>query len=85
MDVILANIAVWGLLFALLNLFIVVEKYLRDPDKPQAMKFLVAIGAVVLVSYAFAIAVLVCSCCLAGRKRCLRNKGHFPVPTLPKP
>ena len=58
MDVILANIAVWGLLFALLNLFIVVEKYLRDPDKPQAMKFVVAIGAVVLVSYAFAIAVL---------------------------
>ena len=58
MDVILANIAVWGLFFALLNLFIVVEKYLRDPDKPQAMKFVVAIGAVVLVSYAFAIAVL---------------------------
>ena len=58
MDVILANIAVWGLLFALLNLFIAVEKYLQDPSKPQAMKFMVAIGAAVLVSYAFAIAVL---------------------------
>ena len=41
--------------FALLNLFITVDKVLRDPDQPKFTKRLVIVGAAILVSYAFVI------------------------------
>ena len=51
----LSHIAVWGLLFALLNLFISVDKHLRDSDQPAYSKIAVAIIAAILVGYAFEI------------------------------
>lgn len=51
----LSHIAVWGLLFALLNLFISVDKHLRDSDQPAYSKIVVAIIAAILVGYAFEI------------------------------
>lgn len=55
MDVILANIAVWGLGFALLNLVITAEKYLRDPDSPKPIRITVIVGTAILALYAFGI------------------------------
>ena len=55
MDAILANIAVWGLGFALLNLFITVDKNLRDPDKPMPVKIAVIVGGLILLFYAVGI------------------------------
>ena len=66
MTVILANIAVWGLLFAVLNLIVATEKHLRDPDKPRPIKVVVIVGAVILLSYAFAIGGLAVGLLLGG-------------------
>ncbi len=55
MDAILAQVAAWGLGFALLNLLITVDKILRDPDQPKFTKRLVIAGAAILMSYAFVI------------------------------
>ena len=57
MDVILANVAVWGLGFALLNLLLTVDKAVRDPSRSKPIKFGVAVGAAILVVYALAIGV----------------------------
>ena len=57
MDVILANVAVWGLGFALLNLLLTVDKVLRDPGRSKPIKFGVAVGAAILVVYALSIGV----------------------------
>ena len=57
MDVILANVAVWGLGFALLNLLLTVDKTMRDPNRSKPIKFGLAIGAAILVAYALAIGV----------------------------
>ena len=51
----LSHIAVWGLMFGLLNLFISVDKYLRDSDQPAYSKIAVAIVAAILAGYAFEI------------------------------
>ena len=55
MDVILANVAVWGLGFALLNLVITTEKQLRDPNRSKPIKIVVAVGTAVLMLYAIGI------------------------------
>ena len=55
MDTILANVAVWGLGFALLNLLLTVDKTVRDPGRSKPIKFGVAVGATILVVYALAI------------------------------
>lgn len=57
MDVILANVAVWGLGFALLNLLLTVDKALRDPGRSKPIKLGVAVGAAILVVYALVIGV----------------------------
>ncbi len=56
---ILPHIAIWGLVFAALNLFITVEKHLRDSSKSAYSKIVVAVIATVLVAYAFGIGVFV--------------------------
>lgn len=51
----LSPIAVWGLGFALLSLFVIVDKHLRDSDQPAYSKIVVAIIAAILAGYAFEI------------------------------
>ena len=58
MEVILSNIAVWGLGFALLNLLITADKHLRDDGTPKAIKIVVIVGAAILLAYALVIGVL---------------------------
>ena len=55
LEVVLTNIAVWGLLFAALNLVVTTDKHLRDPDKPRAIRVVIIVGAVTLLAYALAI------------------------------
>lgn len=57
MDVILSNIAVWGLGFALLNLVITAQKHLRDTNTPKPIRIVVIVGTAILVAYALAIGV----------------------------
>ena len=57
MDVILANVAVWGLGFALLNLLLTVDNTVRDPGRSKPIKFGVVVGAAILVAYALTIGV----------------------------
>ena len=61
MESILANIAAWGLGFALLSLFITVDKNLRDPGRPKSTKMGILVGAIILASYAFGIGVFAVS------------------------
>lgn len=55
MEIILANVAVWGLGFALLNLAIIIDQVLRDPERPKPLKIAVIIGGAFLISYALGI------------------------------
>ena len=55
MDVILSNIAVWGLGFALLNLLIAADKHLRDDNTPKPIRVVVIVGTAILVAYALVI------------------------------
>ena len=57
MDLILANIAVWGLGFALLNLVITAVKFIRDANAPKSIRIVVIIGTAMLFAYALAIGV----------------------------
>ena len=57
MDIILSNIAVWGLGFALLNLLITADKHLRDAATPKPIRIVVIVGAAILVAYALVIGV----------------------------
>ena len=66
MDTILANVAVWGLGFALLNLLITIDRVARDAAMPKATKAAVIIGGAVLVAYAFGIGAFALSLLLGG-------------------
>ena len=55
LDPILPHIALWGLLFAVLNLHLILQKHLRDPAFPIYSKVAVIIFAGVLAGYALAI------------------------------
>ena len=57
MDIILSNIAVWGLGFALLNLLITADKHLRDDETPKPIRIVVIVGTAILVAYALVIGV----------------------------
>ena len=59
LESILPYIAGWGLVFALLNLFITVEKHLRDSSKTTRSKIVVVIITAILIGYATAIGVMV--------------------------
>lgn len=58
LESVLPHIALWGLVFALLNLYVTVDKQLRDSSKTPRSKVAVIIIAVILVGYAVAIGVL---------------------------
>lgn len=58
LEEILPYIAVWGLVFAVLNLYLTTEKHLRDSDKPEYVKVVVATFAIVLFAFAIAIAIM---------------------------
>ena len=58
MEVILSNIAVWGLGFALLNLLITADKHLRGDDTPKPIKIVAIVGTAILLAYALVIGVL---------------------------
>ncbi len=66
MESILAKIAAWGLGFALLILFITVDKNLRDTGKPKSTKTGIPVGAITLASYAFGIGVFAVSVLFGG-------------------
>ena len=55
LDPILPHIALWGLLFAVLNLYLILEKHLRDPALPTCSKAAVIAFACSLALYALAI------------------------------
>ena len=55
MDAILGHIALWGLLFALLNLYLILERQLQDPKLPIYSKVVVIVFAGLLVGYAIGI------------------------------
>lgn len=55
LDPILPHIALWGLLFAMLNLYLILEKRLRDADLPTYNKVTVIVFAGLLVGYAIGI------------------------------
>ena len=52
MDLILANIAIWGLGFALLNLVITGVKFMRDTNAPKSIRIVVIVGTAMLFAYA---------------------------------
>lgn len=66
METILANVAVWGLGFALLNLVVTLNRALRDPELHKSIKVVVIIGGAVLVTYAFGIGAFALSLLLDG-------------------
>ena len=55
LDPILPHIALWGLLFAMLNLYLILEKRLRDPELPTYGKIAVIVFAGLLVGYAIGV------------------------------
>ena len=55
LDPILPHIALWGLLFAVLNLYLILEKRLRDPGLPTYGKIVVIVFAGLLAGYALGI------------------------------
>ena len=55
LDPILPHIALWGLLFAVLNLYLILEKHLRNPTLPTYSKAAVIAFACLLALYALAI------------------------------
>lgn len=75
METILANVAVWGLGFALLNLIITVDRVMHDPERSQPIKVAVIIVSAVLISYALGIGVFALQLLLAG--------GTGAVPEMP--
>lgn len=66
LESILPHIAGWGLVFALLNLFITVEKHLSDSGKAAYSKMVVIIIATILSGYAAAIGVMVVNALFSG-------------------
>lgn len=66
METILANVAVWGLGFALLNLVVTLNRALRDPELHKSIKVVVIIGAAILICYAFGIGGFALSLLLDG-------------------
>ena len=66
METILANVAVWGLGFALLNLVITVDRVLHDPERSKPIKVAVIIVSAILISYALGIGVFALRLLLAG-------------------
>lgn len=66
METILANVAVWGMGFALLNLLLTVDRVLRDPERSQQLKVAVIILSAILISYALGIGVFALQLLLAG-------------------
>ena len=61
LESVLPHIALWGLVFALLNLYVTVDKQLRDSGKTARSKVAVIIIATILVCYAVTIGVLAVS------------------------
>lgn len=66
METILANVAVWGLGFALFNLLLTVDRVARDSTMPKATRAAVIIGGAILVAYAAGIGVFALQLLLAG-------------------
>lgn len=58
LESVLPHIALWGLVFALLNLYVTVDKQLRDSGRTARSKVAVIIIAVILVGYAVTIGAL---------------------------
>ena len=77
METILANVAVWGLGLALLNLIITVDRVIHDPERSQPIKVAVIIVAAILISYALGIGVFALQLMLAG--------GTGAMPEMPPP
>lgn len=76
---ILPHIAAWGLIFAWLNLFITVEKHLRDSSKTVYSKMVVVILTAVLAGYAAAIGVMAVIALFGGAPEMM------PPATTPEP
>ena len=66
LESVLPHIAGWGLVFALMNLFITVDKHLRDSSKTIRSKIVVLIITAILIGYAAGIGVLVLNALFRG-------------------
>ena len=66
METILANVAVWGLGFALFNLLLTVDRVAHDTTMPKATRAAAIIGGTILVAYAVGIGIFALNLLLAG-------------------